>query len=437
MHPMSCEITNDIYRKRCLLVYPFNGPICKRRIDRTFAALLFVLHWSCIDVFAEIARLAAPLFPYAVYYVDVPLNETAFAFPADIHIEIMELAVDPVWNSGRVTVFVNSNAVATLTNQPFKLSLTNLLIGTYKIAAVSTDLVEMKVPDWEKYLSTSLLNNVTIIVTNYDNRPPSVKLRAPGRNFQFVQPATIRIDVEAVDPENQMAKVEVYDHDKVLVTFTNAPYVTILTNYVSSNNVIRMRATATDSRNISVSTMHDFVLTTGLVSFVGSYSEAYPVVPVGSSVRIHATLIQADNNIYPIEVFDGTSFVCGFLDPFRECTVSNLSEGLHEYRLSIRNVQAVSSIVPPILPVLIRAGELRILNPRLNGEGRLEFLIDGVQGIDKSIWVERYRDVTLTNLNAAIPVLPTFNPWPYIDDYSFLQNRVPAFFRVRSGPPMP
>lgn len=129
-------------------------------------------------------------------------------------------AADPENQIQKVEIYANGNLLNTLTKAPYEFTINNAQVGTYQLHA--------KVYDQGNLTAESA--KVAIKVEDEDrnsppqNLPPSIGLVQPSQNQTFQKEQGIHIKAAPSDPENKVAKVELYYNSILLATLTNAPY---------------------------------------------------------------------------------------------------------------------------------------------------------------------------------------------------------------------
>jgi regulation of enolase protein 1 (concanavalin A-like superfamily) len=98
-------------------------------------------------------------------------------------------------------------------------------IASDSIPMADTVYVGIAVTSQNPAIATDVVADaLTITETGLPNQPPTVSITSPASNATFTAPASITINANATDPENQLVRVEFYNGTALLGTDTAAPY---------------------------------------------------------------------------------------------------------------------------------------------------------------------------------------------------------------------
>jgi hypothetical protein len=75
-----------------------------------------------------------------------------------------------------------------------------------------------------------------------ENFAPTVAITSPTNGSQIVQPASVRVDVEAVDPEGRLARVDLFNDDQLVASTNRAPAVFELSGLAVGSHTLRAEA---------------------------------------------------------------------------------------------------------------------------------------------------------------------------------------------------
>ncbi|MHB8520673.1 MAG: Ig-like domain-containing protein [Limisphaerales bacterium] len=199
---------------------------------------------------------------------------------------IQAAAADSDGTVTKVDFFANGGLVATATQAPFSVTISNAPAGTYTLTATATD---------DKGLSTTS-SPVTVTVAVAVNAAPIVSLSSPTNDTLFVTGTNVTLVASASDTDDSVAQVAFYrlifqpgplpPALQLLGVVTTSPYTLTLTNV--QPGFIHVVAVATDSRGAT------------------NQSDAVRLI-VYTPVQFSSAQLQADGTV-KIN-FTGTSFV--------------------------------------------------------------------------------------------------------------------------------
>ena len=139
-----------------------------------------------------------------------PTNNQFIIGPANITLNAD--ASDTGGSVTRVEFYQGTTKLGEDATNPYSLTWSNVVPGSYALRAVATDNSGL--------ISTSAVVNVTVIT----NTPPVVSLTAPTNNQSFVAPANLTITADASDFAGTVTKVEFYQGVTKLGEDTTSPF---------------------------------------------------------------------------------------------------------------------------------------------------------------------------------------------------------------------
>ncbi len=181
-----------------------------------------------------------------------PNNNSSYTDPSSI-----EFAADASDPDGTVTLveFYNGDTrLGSKSSAPYTFSWSSPSAGTYSITAVATD------DKGAQTISTPVTVTVkssTPVFTG--NKHPWVRISNPRKGKQFVDPATIEIEVQASDSDGMVTLVELYNGSEKLAEMTNDPYTFIWKGVTAGTYQIYAVATD-DQKDTTMSSPVEFTV---------------------------------------------------------------------------------------------------------------------------------------------------------------------------------
>jgi len=197
--------------------------------------------------------------------VTTPTVGATFTAPATV--TIAATATDPEGRMLSVDFYAGTTLITRDTTAPYSVSWSAAAAGTYSLTAVAHDA--------DGGSTTSSAVTVTVQGTN---RAPTVSFTSPSNGASYVAPAEILLTATASDPENQLARVELYNGTTRLKSDTTVPYSFRLTNLAAGTYTLK--AVAYDAAGASASASVSVTVTGGTqtpprwVVFVASSTHA-------------------------------------------------------------------------------------------------------------------------------------------------------------------
>ena len=150
-----------------------------------------------------------------VINISSPGKSSSFTSPATIVFDVY--ASDPDGTISKVEFFNGSFKLAEITVAPYSFTWKDVPTGTYVITAHATD------DKNGKTISDEITITVNDITTSI-NQLPVVKITSPTNSSSFEAPTTIRLTVDATDPDGSVNKVEYFIGTIKIGESFSAPY---------------------------------------------------------------------------------------------------------------------------------------------------------------------------------------------------------------------
>jgi Bacterial Ig domain len=136
-----------------------------------------------------------------------------------------------------------------------------------------------------------------------------VSITAPANNAAFAAPAAITINVNAVDTDGTIAKVDFYNGTTLLGTDTTSPYSFAWTNVAVGTYTITAKATddkgaLTTSAAITVKVNANVAPTVSITAPANNASFTAP-----AAITINATATDTDGTIAKVDFYNGTTLL--------------------------------------------------------------------------------------------------------------------------------
>jgi len=210
------------------------------------------------------------------------------------NISLAASASDPDGTISKVVFFEGTNKLGELTNAPWTLVWSNVVLGSYVLSAVATDNEQ----------STTVSPSVAVTVVS--NQPPTVSLLSPTNGQVFLRPSNIVIQASANDPDGFVSRMEFFQGSVKLGEATNAPFTLNWSN--APLGVFVLTALAYDNWRgsnssaavtVSVSNAPPLVALTNPVSGALFFE--------GTNISLAASASDPDGTISKVEFFEGTN----------------------------------------------------------------------------------------------------------------------------------
>jgi hypothetical protein len=182
---------------------------------------------------------------------------------------------------------------------------------------------------------------VHFTVGTFNNSPPRVAITnfTEAVSSFFRMPATIRFDVVADDPDGRVESVGFFANSTLISSMTEPPFIFVWSNIMGMPVNTTVTARVTDDLGMVVESAPVALLfwdQPGPVAARIVRPGDGQLIASGTPISIRSEPIITDNNLYPIEIFDGTNLLGSVAAPPYEMTVTNLAPG--EHRLSARSM---------------------------------------------------------------------------------------------------
>ena len=221
-----------------------------------------------------------------------PTNGAVFAYPANI--TLTADASDTDGAIAKVSFYAGDKLLGSRTNQPYSLIWTNVPLGQYSLVARAFD-----------QFGVAGVSAVSKIIVS--NSVPVVSFVTPANGALFGAPANIAIAVAASDPDG-IAKVTLYAGDRILGTFTNAPYSLVWSNAAGGTYVLTARAVdgvgQTASAQVKISVSRAVPPVTNALPVVRLTSPTNGAVfGVSANIQVAAEATNANNSITRVSFY--------------------------------------------------------------------------------------------------------------------------------------
>jgi hypothetical protein len=152
----------------------------------------------------------APNLP-PVCVITSPLNNASFTVPASV--TITAEASDPDGTISKVTFYGDGVLLGEDVSVPYTYVVSSLAAGTHVFTAISTDNASA--------MTTSAAVSITV---NAPNQLPVCAITSPINNAIFTAPVSIKITIEASDPDGIIQKILFYEDEMLKGMDESAPY---------------------------------------------------------------------------------------------------------------------------------------------------------------------------------------------------------------------
>jgi RHS repeat-associated protein len=194
-----------------------------------------------------------------------------------------------------VSYYNGSTLLGTATAPPYQVTWTNVPTGQYILVAIAQD----------DHGTTG--NDVTQIVVNAPNVPPSISITSPASGATFNAPATVPIAVNATDSDGTVTLVEFFGDGALLGATSTAPFGFTWSNVAAGSHTLTARAT--DNRNGQT-------LSAPVSITVNSPPTATLTAPVSgasfnppATVTLTATASDTDGAVVKVEFYQGAILI--------------------------------------------------------------------------------------------------------------------------------
>jgi cytochrome c peroxidase len=192
-------------------------------------------HVAEVEVLGKVISNSAPSVT-----IGSPASGVSAAAPANFLISASVSDADN--NVSRVEFFEGTRKLGELAAAPYSFSWNAVPAGSYTIRVRATD---------SGGLAGEASVNVTVTNSGTPNQPPVISIRNPIDGALMSAPASTTIDVAATDPDNNLARVELFQGAVKLAERTSAPFLFPVNNIEPGTHSYTARAT--DSLGLSTS----------------------------------------------------------------------------------------------------------------------------------------------------------------------------------------
>jgi M6 family metalloprotease-like protein len=250
-----------------------------------------------------------------VVSITSPVTNQSFAAPATITINTD--VTDAEGNVLKVDFYNGSALLGTDFTAPYSYTWNNVPAGVYNITALATDNLGAS--------SSSTRNNIAVVA----NTAPTISITSPVTNQSFAAPASITINTNVNDAENNISKVEFYVGSTMLGSDLTAPY-----SYTWNNvpaGVYNITALVTDSYNATASSTRNNIAvianTAPTISITSPVTNQSFTAP--ANITITTNVSDAENNITKVDFYNGSTLLGSDLTAPYSYTWNNVPAGVY------------------------------------------------------------------------------------------------------------
>ncbi|MBY0502834.1 MAG: RICIN domain-containing protein [Bryobacteraceae bacterium] len=194
---------------------------------------IFALNANGTPSLGYLVRVYTPeTFPNPNPTVTITSPAAGATFASGATVNVAATVVDPSNNVARVEFFNGATKLGEDTTAPYTFSWANPPAGDQTITVRATN-------------AAGLTGSANVTVRITAASAPLVSIASPANNSAFVAPATITIQANASDPDNNLARVEFFNGATKLGERTAAPYTFTWANVLPGVYTITARATDT------------------------------------------------------------------------------------------------------------------------------------------------------------------------------------------------
>jgi N-acetylneuraminic acid mutarotase len=204
-------------------------------------------------------------------------------------------ASDEDGNILRVEFFNNEEKIGEDSTSPFQFTWTDVPPGNYNI----------KVRAFDNSGASSYSSVINIEVLGPDS-PPVISVISPVSGSEFEEGVDILLEIEALDANNSITKVEIYQNEAKLTELTNFPYTYTWTNVQEGSYQLSAIAYTNGDEEIFSDTIDINVLPAVLTSIDDESlkNSNLTIYPVPSSGKIYAKLILDKEKETSLDIFN-------------------------------------------------------------------------------------------------------------------------------------
>jgi hypothetical protein len=256
----------------------------------------------------------------------------------------------------KVEFYADTNKLGELTNAPYTLVWSNVMLGNYALSAVATDN--------EGAGAASASVNINVI----SNQPPIITLLSPTNGQILFSPAQILVLADAHDSDGFIARVEFFEGANKLGEASNTPYQWIWSN--APAGISHVVAVASDNWRGSNSSQVALITITNLppsVSIISPTNGQNFVSRTDIEIQVEAT--DADGRVQLVEIFANTNKLAVISETPYRIIWTNVVAGLYSLTSTATDnwgaqtaSPTVNIVVSPQPPTVI------ISNPSVSGD---------------------------------------------------------------------
>lgn len=290
---------------------------------------------------ATATSAAVPIVVNALPTVALTAPTANQVFTAATNITLQATAADTDGTITKVEFYAGSLRLGEALSAPYQFVWSNAPAGVHSLTAVATD--NRNAP------ATSAA--VSIVV----NAPPTVSITAPAAGAPFTAPASVAIQVNAVDSDGTVAKVDFYNGASLIGTSATAPFSFTWASVAAGS--YSLTAVATDNRG-ATGTSAAVAVTVSSPNLPPSVVITSPqngaVVTAPGSFLVAADASDPDGTIAKVEFFQNSTKLGEDFAPPYQFNVSGLAAG--SYGFSARATDnAGATATSAIVNVLVNA----------------------------------------------------------------------------------
>jgi plastocyanin len=232
-----------------------------------------------------------------------PVSGTIFIAPASVTIQAS--ASDADGTVTNVQFLVGSNVLSNAATDPFSVVTNNLPAGDYTLSAIASD-----------NFGVETTNCVNIIV----DLPPAVTITNPADGAVLSEPATVTIQVSAMDTDGTVTNLQFLVDSNTLANVTVAPFSAISSNLPAGSHTLSAIASdddgVTTTNTIAISVVTPLPLVINPPQFSGANFQFSYAASVGLSYIIQQSTNLAVSNWFTIFTNTATNNPAVFMDNF-------------------------------------------------------------------------------------------------------------------------
>jgi hypothetical protein len=205
----------------------------------------------------------------------------------------------------KVEFFSDDKLVGSVTSAPYQINWTDAAVGSHSL--------KTRVTDNGGLTAVSYIVNISVTATALKNQAPFTSIVTPDNNQSFGEGTSILVQSYAIDPENDIAKVEFFNGNTLIGSVTEAPYQINWNNAAAGTHSLKTRVI--DGGGLSSESAVVYVNVTSIaspnqspfISIVTPYNnESFDG---GTVILIQSYVTDPENKIEKVEFFSNTILV--------------------------------------------------------------------------------------------------------------------------------